>query len=186
MAQTVFPFQGRIAPPDSLEISDSLYLRRSTPETAPELYALFDANREHLMDYTDDAPNHSLAGAIQFAIFTRDFAKDGLMAQYEIMHNGLVNGEVGIVRLTSDTATLGYWRNQDGLREGIATQAVSRLAQFGFEGWCLDRIFLEIDSQNIRSQALASRVGAVLTGDFIRRLSPAGNRVTLEQWELRP
>lgn len=186
MAQTAYPIFTCITTPDSLIVNESLTLRRTTPESAPELYALFDANREHLMSYTDDAMEHTLEKAMHFADFTRDFAKDGLFAQFEILQEGRINGEVSMTRLTKSTATVGYWRAQDSLRAGIATQSVARVTQFGFEGWGLERIFLEIDQENMRSQALASRLGAVLTGDYIRRLSPAGNRVTLEQWELRP
>lgn len=186
MINSVLSLPGRVAPPETLAVGDNLYLRRSSPETAPELYALFDANREHLMHYTDDARSHTLDRAVLFANFTREYARKGLIAQYEIVLDEQVNGEVTMTRLTGATATIGYWRNRDNLRAGIATQSVSRLARFGFEAWQLERIFLEIDSENTQSQALATRVGAVLTGDYVRRRSPAGSCVTLDQWELRP
>lgn len=182
---TVFPFSVRTPVPNVIPIEGDLSLRRASVETAPALYQVFAENRERLMDYSDDAMWYTLQGAIDFAKFTQKFADDGLMAQYEIMLGEAINGEITMSRLTLTTASLGYWRVDDGNRTGIATKAVASVAQLGFQSWEVESIFLDIDSDNTKSQALAKRIGAVPTGAYVNRQTPAGNRASYEQWELR-
>lgn len=67
-------------------------------------------------------------------------------------------------------ANLGYWIRSDRTGRGYATATTRLLARFGFESLGLHRIEIVVDPQNIASQRVAEKAGAVREGILRNRL----------------
>lgn len=67
-------------------------------------------------------------------------------------------------------ANLGYWVRTSAAGRGIATQAARLVARFGFDQLGLHRIEILAAVDNIASQRVAEKVGAVREGVLRKRL----------------
>jgi RimJ/RimL family protein N-acetyltransferase len=67
-------------------------------------------------------------------------------------------------------ANLGYWVRTSATRRGFATAAARLLARFGVEHLNLDRIEIVAAVDNIASQRVAEKLGAVREGVARHRL----------------
>ncbi|HSP63521.1 MAG TPA: GNAT family protein, partial [Pyrinomonadaceae bacterium] len=67
-------------------------------------------------------------------------------------------------------ANLGYWVRTSAAGRGVATQAARLVARFGFEQLGLHRIEILAAVDNIASQRVAEKVGAVREGVLRKRL----------------
>jgi ribosomal-protein-alanine N-acetyltransferase len=67
------------------------------------------------------------------------------------------------------TAELGYWLGQPFWGKGIATAAVRRIVEFGFEELHLRRIFADVFASNPASRRVLEKAGFQLEG--VRQLA---------------
>jgi RimJ/RimL family protein N-acetyltransferase len=83
-----------------------------------------------------------------------------------IKPNKKVVGAVGIFKVNSysGTAEIGYWLAEDFWRQGIMTEAASKIIDFGFNKLRLRKIKLPAFAPNIASNALAKKLGFVYEG----------------------
>jgi RimJ/RimL family protein N-acetyltransferase len=65
-----------------------------------------------------------------------------------------------IVRHNRSSANLGYWVRESRQRQGIATQAIQMVSQFGFQQLDLLRIEIVVIDSNTASNAAAKKSGA--------------------------
>jgi ribosomal-protein-serine acetyltransferase len=81
-------------------------------------------------------------------------------------------GICGLNNLDRDNrlANLGYWIRTSNARQGVATAAISLVAQFGFEELKLNRIEIIVATGNIPSQGVATKIGASREGRLRKRL----------------
>lgn len=81
-------------------------------------------------------------------------------------NHGRFLGGCGLNRI--DTAhryaNLGYWLRASALGRGVATQAVKLLRDYSFNETDLDRLEIVVAVENIASQRVAERVGAIREG----------------------
>jgi len=103
---------------------------------------------------------------------------DGKALYYEILYNGLAVGKVGFYSIIARTASMSYGLEKDAEGKGIATRAAGHLRDLGFEELGFNFINLSIGKTNERSQALARRLGAVLT-------LPSQNQTGLDKWTIK-
>lgn len=73
-------------------------------------------------------------------------------------------GGIGINQLNRDHnfGNVGYWVRQSQQRKGIAAQAVTTIANYGFQALQLTRLEIVIAEGNRASRRVAEKVGAVL------------------------
>lgn len=62
------------------------------------------------------------------------------------------------------TANLGYWIRSSAMGQGIAVKAVARLSAWGFKNTDLMRLEIKCAAENVRSQRVAEKSGAVREG----------------------
>lgn len=74
-----------------------------------------------------------------------------------------------------DLANLGYWIRTSCKNQGIATIAVLLLAEFAFKELGLNRLEMLIASENVVSQTVARKVGAVKEGYLRKRIVMRNN-----------
>ena len=100
--------------------------------------------------------------------------KDGTIYDFAITdaRDGTILGDCGLndIRKSDKTANLGYWVRTGRTKQGIGTAAALLLADFGFKELKLNRIEILIAVDNLASQRVAAKVGAVREGILRNRL----------------
>lgn len=97
-------------------------------------------------------------------------------------------GCVGLNRLDREarSANLGYWTSKAQRGRGIATQAATWTAAFGFRELGLARIEIVVLPDNTASQRVAGKLGAVREGIVPDRIETGGRRVDAVLFSLSP
>jgi ribosomal-protein-serine acetyltransferase len=134
---------------------------------AEEVFRQIDRNREYLRQWLP------WLDGTRTADDTREFI-DGARAQLEkgegmvagIWQEGELVGLVSFVRLdlTNRKALIGYWISADRQGRGLVTRACEALMDHGFGELGLNRIEIKAAAGNLRSQAVAVRLGMVREG----------------------
>jgi ribosomal-protein-serine acetyltransferase len=140
---------------------DSLGVRPLETEDASELYALIEANRDHLARWLPWAAGQDLQGTERFiaegeAQFARD---DGFQAR--IAPEGRIVGVVGFhsIDWINRNTSLGYWLAESAQGAGTMTEVVRALLDHAFYEWELHRVEVHCAPENRRSRAIPERLG---------------------------
>jgi ribosomal-protein-serine acetyltransferase len=85
---------------------------------------------------------------------------------------GRIVGVCGLNRISDEfrLANLGYWVRTSETGQGLAVQAVRRLAAWAFAGTELHRLEIVVAVENARSQRVAEKAGAAREGILKSRL----------------
>ena len=151
-----------------LPVDDELQLRLVEPRFAEEIFAVVDANREHLrpwMPWVD--PTRSAEDTRKWAEgVLRGFAEQSDVA-VSIFERGQVVGATGLHGMNNPNhrAETGYWLTADAQGRGIATRCLRVLLDYAFGERGLHRVQLHAMVDNTRSRALAERLGFKLEGE---------------------
>jgi ribosomal-protein-serine acetyltransferase len=128
---------------------------------APELYRLIDANRARLARWMAWAEHQTPEGTLAFIASTRAQLERNDGFQAAILDGGAIVGVAGFhgIDWQNRSTSMGYWlaRGQEG--RGVMSGAVSALVDHAFERWLLNRVEIRADVENVRSRALAERLG---------------------------
>lgn len=140
---------------------DSLGVRPIEAEDAPELYALIEANREHLARWMPWAAGQDLEGTRRFiAEAEEQFARDdGFQAR--IAPEGRIIGVAGFhsIDWINRNTSVGYWLAEDAQGRGMMTAVVGALLDHAFYEWELHRVEIHCAPANRRSRAIPERLG---------------------------
>ena len=143
------------------ELSDEVILRSLTDEDAAELYAVVEANRDHLSPWMPWAAGQTLAGTEIFirSAIRQERDHDGF--QLALVEREQICGVVGYHRLDheNDTTSVGYWLAANRQGRGLMTRAVGELVSYAFDELGMHRVELRAAPANGRSRALAERLG---------------------------
>jgi ribosomal-protein-serine acetyltransferase len=148
-----------------LDATTALHL--ALPAHAPELFALTDANREHLRAWLPWVDH------VKTVADTTAFLRDRLHAFADdrglcllIKHDGKIAGTIGFnnLDLAHRTASIGYWLDAASTGRGLMTAAVRELTALGFDHYGLRRIEIRCATINLRSRAIPERLGYTLEG----------------------
>ena len=145
---------------------------------AEDANALYEAVRESIAEVSAWLPwcheNYSIEESREFVSSRAQAAQDGEWYSFGIFEkeNDKFLGGVGLnfINRVHQMANLGYWVRTSAAGRGIATDATSLVARFGFEQLGLHRIELVAAVPNIASQRVAEKVGAVREGVLRKRL----------------
>lgn len=141
------------------DLDGGAVVRTYTLDDAQALYDLIDANRDHLRPWM--MWEHTTKSADD----TRTFIQSCLDDPVSIEGNGIfVDGELaGGIGLDIDTLSnsgeIGYWLAKRFEGRGIVTRACERFFDMGFDELGLHRMELQAASGNVRSRAIAGRLG---------------------------
>ncbi len=131
-------------------------------EDAGALFALITREREHLVHWV---PWLNLVQSVESTTayverkLARQAAGNGLalvLTQPEVLV-----GEVGLdyIDVPNRATEIGFWIAASASGRGLVTRACRVLAAFCFENLALERIQLRAATDNVRSQAVAQRLG---------------------------
>jgi ribosomal-protein-serine acetyltransferase len=162
------------------ELPSGYALRLLEEADADELYALIDANREHLglwMRWVES--EREPADVLPFIRATRKQIADNDGLQTAIVDpGGRIVGTVGvhnIDRLNRKTS-IGYWLARDEQGRGTMTEAVRAYVDHAFTTWKLNRVMIQAAVENTRSRAIPERLGFREEG-ILREVERIGDRV---------
>jgi ribosomal-protein-serine acetyltransferase len=161
----------------TFELSDGCRLRLLEEADADELYALIDANREHLARWMPWAAGQTREGTLEFIRATRRQLADNNGFQVAIVHRGRIAGVCGFhaVDWHHRSTSIGYWLAEREQGQGLMTQTVRALVDHALHLWDLHRIEIRAAPENARSRAIPERLGFREEG-VLREAERVGDR----------
>ena len=129
---------------------------------AEELFALIDANREHLrpwLPWVDrETSPETTSGFIREMLFKLAGGTDLLAG---VRHEGRLAGLIGLhnINTHSGTAEIGYWLGAEFEGKGLMTKACVAIIDYAFDDLRLNRVQIRVEPANNRSRAIPRRLG---------------------------
>jgi ribosomal-protein-serine acetyltransferase len=162
------------------ELPGGYALRLLEESDADELYAVIDANREHLEPWMPWVEHeHEPADVLPFIRATRRQIADNDGLQTAIVDpEGRIVGMVGVhnVDWPNRKTSIGYWLARGEQGRGTMTAAVRAYVNHAFATWKLNRIMIQAAVENTRSRAIPERLGFREEG-ILREFERVGARV---------
>ena len=154
------------------KVDENITLRLLNESDVPELFALFEQNREHLTEW-QDWPN-AIQTVEDCKAFIQRHERDfeaGKELGSHIEYRGKLVGMCGLSKIVSVVrkAEIEYWIAEEYEGKGIVTQACRGLLEHAFGTMNLNRIALKFkhvsaEWENGRSRRVAERLGFTQEG----------------------
>jgi ribosomal-protein-serine acetyltransferase len=157
---------------------DDVELRLLSPADAPALAAAVRANAARLAPWLSFARrDYDVADARAFIARAAAQYGEGRGFQAGIFRTGALVGVVGFhpIDWHNRTSALGYWLCAEAEGQGIMTAACRALVGYAFDVLELNRMEIRARPDNVRSRAVAERLGFRLEG-ILRASSWDGQR----------
>ncbi|HZT90703.1 MAG TPA: GNAT family protein [Gaiellaceae bacterium] len=159
-------------PPYRIE-SARLVLRCYEPRDAPLLADAVNSSLDHLAPWMPWAAPTTVEDEVQLLRrFRSQFDRDEnyVYGVFTPDETRIVGG--GGLHPRSDPGSLeiGYWIAGDVLRRGYATEVAAVLTRVAFDRGGLDRVDIQVDQKNERSQGIPRKLGFTHEGTLRRRL----------------
>jgi ribosomal-protein-serine acetyltransferase len=151
----------------TLRINNSLQLRQLAQEDAEELTLLIDRNRAYLREWLPWLDNStSLIDTARFIGRSCEQAEDGNGLTLGIRYGGKLAGVIGqhYVDPLNRRTEVGYWIDAAHQGRGIVTRATACLTDYAFREQDCNRVILHCAAGNLKSRAVAERLGFVQEG----------------------
>ena len=142
-----------------------------TPNNARLLLDVIDSSRQSVTDWQEMFVNITTREGMYDLIKKRDDQWNNQRGFcYGIYAGGILVGRVRAFNfdLSLQTAEIGYWLADEFVGHGVMTDAVNALVDVLFD-YGFERVELEIDAGNTRSENVARRCGFVLEGRLRRK-----------------
>jgi ribosomal-protein-serine acetyltransferase len=158
----------------SLRVAEDIELVLLEERDAAELYALVDANREHLQRFLPWARVATLESERAFVRASLERFSRGGGFDGGLRLAGALVGALGVFNVRPDVrrAELGYWLAEQVQGRGVMTRAVAGLAGELFEVQGYNRLEIRCQAENLRSRRVAERLGFKHEGT-LRSVHPA-------------
>lgn len=159
------------------ELSSTHRLRLLDEPDARELHALIDANRAYLARWMPWAQGQTPQDTLDFIRATRRQLTENNGFQVALTEREQVIGVLGFLGVdwVNRATSLGYWLAEAAQGQGTMTRAVAALVEHAFTGWRLNRVEIRADVHNLRSRAIAERLGFQQEGT-LRQAARLGDR----------
>ncbi len=145
----------------TLKVSEDIELRSWKPAWAAELFRLTDKNRKHLQPWLPWVPGvKTVADSKKFITNALKEQKKGTGLELSVWYQGKLVGCLGLHGLRKDHSrtSIGYWLDVSHQGKGIMTTSVKALIDYSFQKLKLNRVGLEIATENSKSQAIANKL----------------------------
>ena len=147
-------------------LSDGVGLRLLEERDAAELAQVVEENRESLSRWLPWVAANTEQSSLEFIRLTRRQLADNGTVNTTITVGGRIAGMVGFrwIDWDNQSAELGYWLAEPYRGRGVMTAALRAYLDHAFGTLDLHRVQLEVATENVRSRAVAERVGLVEEG----------------------
>lgn len=135
------------------------------------LFALADANREHIRPWLPwIAWTSSAADVKKFVRSALKQFSDGDGFHAGVWVENRLGGCIGLhpVDWRNRHVSIGYWLGQEYEGRGLVTAGVRAVARYCFESLGLERVEIRAATENLRSRAVAERLGFTFEGTLRR------------------
>ena len=141
------------------DLGDGAVVRSYTVGDAQALYDLIDDNREHLRPWM--IWEHTTKTVDDTRTFIQSCLDDPVSVEGNgIWVDGDLAGGIGLdIDTLSNSGEIGYWLAKLYEGRGIVTRACERFFDMAFDELRLHRMELQAASGNLRSRAVAGRLG---------------------------
>ncbi|WP_125573537.1 GNAT family N-acetyltransferase [Levilactobacillus huananensis] len=139
-------------------VSKTIVLKSPTPDDAPALFELVDADRQTLrqwLPWADDT--ETVADEAAFLRVCQRHMVSGELWLAVIWVNNRPAGMIDLHNIHDGQAEVGYWLGNVFQGRGIMTQCLKTVEQIGFAVLHLRKLFLLAASANFASQGVAKR-----------------------------
>jgi ribosomal-protein-serine acetyltransferase len=153
--------------PIRLRVNDTIELRQLVRDDADELTALIDLNRDHLREWLPWLNSStSLLDTARFLGRSVEQAEDENGLTLGIACSGKLVGIIGqhYIDSLNRRTEIGYWLDERHQGRGIVTRATARLTDYAFKEQDCNRVILQCAVGNLKSRAVAERLGFVKEG----------------------
>ena len=167
-------------------LGPELELRLLEEGDAAGLHRLIVANREHLAVWLPWAAAQTEADTTAFLAGTRRQLRDNDGFQMAVAVGGGIAGVVGYTDVDWDhrRAAIGYWLAAEHQGRGTMTAAVRALAEHALSVWGLNRVEVKAATGNVRSRAVAERLGFAEEATLRRAQQVGGRALDLAVYSL--
>ena len=144
------------------ELTEDRSMRLLDPADADELFALIDANREHLARWMPFVgQTRSAADSLTFIHAAVRQHEENRSLQMAIVQEGRIVGVAGFHRIdwTARATSIGYWLAEAHQGAGTMTLAVRALVDYAIRVLGLHRVEIRAGVENRRSRAIPERLG---------------------------
>lgn len=151
---------------EEFDLGDGLVLRKVRPEDANELWLVVDDNREYLRAWMPWADlTLTVRDTAAFIERSQRQDLDGRGFQCVMRLEDTIVGMIGhVVRPEDRWTDLGYWIAERYQGMGLVTRAARALIDHVFTHLGLNRVEISAGLENLRSRAVAERLGFRLEG----------------------
>ncbi|WP_456274562.1 GNAT family N-acetyltransferase [Bacillus sp. AK031] len=145
-----------------VKLDENTYLSLLERQHAPELFQVVEENREMLKRWLS-FPNktNSVEDSEQFIdrSMKRHESNNGFWAG--IWHKGELAGAIGFLYVdwNNHKTEIGYWLGSKFEGKGLVTSACNKFINHSFDTWGLNKAEINMAKGNIRSRAVAERLG---------------------------
>jgi len=150
-----------------IRVSDEIYLRNYEEEDAPALFALVEQNRAHLRPWLVwvDATIKE-AHSLEYIRAARQEQYDQQSIAYGIFWQEQLVGGIGMHQWDHRLrkAQIGYWLSKEAEGKGILQESARAFISYLFRQLQLNKIELHHLPGNVRSAAVARRLGFKIEG----------------------
>ena len=184
------------APPAPLHLALDAQraVRQLAGDDLDELFAVQSANQAHLAPWMPWAEQLDRDQTAAFLTQAEQQAarEDGVHCA--ITQDGRIVGVIGFhfVNRIHLATSIGYWLAADAQGRGTMTLALGALVDHAFDAWGLHRVEMQAAVDNVRSRAVAERLGFVHEGTLRQAERFAGRYADLDvfsvlapEWRLR-
>jgi len=160
-----------------LEVTDDCDLRSLEESDAEELYALVEANRSYLAEWLPWAAGQTLGATVEFIRKTHRQLDDNDGLQGALVLDGRIVGAGGMIGIEWEARKtgIGYWLAEEHQGRGLVTRAVEAMTAYAFDELELNRVEIQVGTDNHRSRAIPERLGFQQEG-VLRDYERVGDR----------
>ena len=150
-------------------------IRQYRTEDAIPFYKAAKESLEHMQAFMPWChPAYSLQESqawVESRSTSWDSGQDYSFIIYAIDSNELLGGvDINQINHNHKIGNIGYWVRKKALNRGVATEAVSLIAGFGFNSLDLNRLEIVMLPNNTASRKVAEKAGAKYEGIMHKRL----------------
>ncbi|WP_214692756.1 GNAT family protein [Exiguobacterium sp. s160] len=146
------------------KLNNDITLRMFNVNDADALFELTMASKPYLrewlgwLDYIESVEDskRNIEGRIKGLIETGGFPKS-----FAVIYKGVLAGTIGFNEIDRgiQCGTIGYWLGQEFQGNGIMSQALETIIEYGFRDLKLNKIEIRVATENVKSRALPERFG---------------------------
>jgi ribosomal-protein-serine acetyltransferase len=147
---------------NALHVDADLTLVPRHPNDSAETFALVDAHRAPLNEWLTWVETTYTVGDIRrYAQFAESQFERHIAFDYAIRWQGAMAGGIGLHNMDfgSRNAHIGYWLAPTFQGRGIMTRAAEALTTHAFSALALHRLEIRCVIENLKSRAVAERLG---------------------------